>query len=41
MSYNQIAYWTPVVEQQFLRGGLRLASLLNSIFASDTNDDKQ
>lgn len=32
MSYNQIAYWTPVVEQQFLRGGLRLASILNSIY---------
>lgn len=33
MSYNQIAYWTPVVEQRFLYGGLRLASLLNAVFA--------
>lgn len=31
-SYNHVAYWTPVIEQQFLRGGLRLAHLLNSIF---------
>ncbi|MDE6278325.1 MAG: S1/P1 nuclease [Muribaculaceae bacterium] len=31
-SYNHIAYWTPVIEQQLLRGGLRLAALLNSIF---------
>ena len=32
VSYNDIARWTPVVEQQFLRGGLRLAHLLNTIF---------
>lgn len=32
LSYNEIAYWTPVIEQQFLRGGLRLAYMLNSIF---------
>lgn len=32
LSYNEVAYWTPVVEEQFLRGGLRLAHLLNSIF---------
>ena len=31
-SYNEIARWTPVVEQQFLKGGLRLAALLNSVF---------
>lgn len=30
--YNDIARWTPVIEQQFLRGGLRLAHVLNSIF---------
>ena len=32
LSYDYIAKWTPVIEQQFLRGGLRLADLLNSIF---------
>lgn len=32
LSYDYIAQWTPVVEQQFVRGGLRLADLLNSIF---------
>ncbi len=32
ISYNDIARWTPTIEQQFLRGGLRLAHLLNTIF---------
>lgn len=32
VSYDEIAYWAPVVEQQFLRGGLRLAAILNDIF---------
>lgn len=32
VSYNQVARWTPTVEQQFVRGGLRLAHLLNTIF---------
>lgn len=32
LSYDYIAEWTPVVEQQLLRGGVRLADLLNSIF---------
>lgn len=32
ISYDYIANWTPVIEQQFLKGGLRLADLLNSIF---------
>ena len=32
VSYNQIADWTPTVELQFLRGGLRLAHLLNTLF---------
>lgn len=32
IAYDYVAEWTPVVEQQFLRGGLRLADLLNSIF---------
>lgn len=32
ISYDYIADWTPTIEQQFLKGGLRLAYLLNSIF---------
>lgn len=32
LSYNEVARWTPLVEQQFLAGGLRLAHILNSIF---------
>ena len=32
LSYDQTAYWAPTVELQFLRGGLRLASVLNSLF---------
>ncbi len=32
ISYNEVAEWTPTIEQQLLRGGLRLARVLNSIF---------
>ena len=32
VSYDYIAEWTPVVEDRFLRGALRLADLLNGIF---------
>lgn len=32
ISYDYIAEWTPTIEQQFLKGGLRLADVLNSIF---------
>ena len=32
VSYNQISAWTPVIEQQVLRGGLRLACILNAIY---------
>ena len=32
ISYDYISEWTPVVEDQFLKGGLRLADILNSIF---------
>lgn len=32
ISYAYVLTWTPVVERQFLRGGLRLARLLNEIF---------
>ncbi len=35
LSYDYISQWTPVVEEQFMRGGLRLADLLNSIFDAD------
>lgn len=37
ISYDYIAEWTPIIEAQFLKGGLRLADLLNSLF--DTNND--
>lgn len=30
IEYNYIAKWTPVIETQFLRGGLRLAAVLNA-----------
>lgn len=32
ISYDYIAEWTPVIEMQFLKGGLRLAYILNSIY---------
>jgi len=32
MSYNEVAYWTPVIERQLFLGGIRLASILNDIF---------
>lgn len=32
IGYNEVADWTEVVDQQLLRGGLRLAHLLNTIF---------
>lgn len=32
LSYNDVARWAPVIEQQLLTGGIRLASILNSIF---------
>lgn len=32
LSYDYHAKWTPIVEQQLLHGGLRLAFLLNQIF---------
>lgn len=31
-SYNDVARWAPVIENQLLYGGLRLAHLLNTIF---------
>ncbi|MCM1293205.1 MAG: S1/P1 nuclease [Bacteroides sp.] len=35
LSYNEVARWTPVVETQLLRGGLRLAYVLNMLFDSE------
>lgn len=35
ISYDYIAEWTPTIEMQFLKGGLRLADLLNSVFDPD------
>lgn len=32
LSYDYVAEWTPLIEQQLLKGGLRLADLLNSLF---------
>lgn len=32
VSYNEIAAWTPVIEEQILKGGLRLARILNAIY---------
>ena len=32
VGYNEVAAWTPVIEQQILRGGLRLAEILNAIY---------
>ncbi len=34
LSYDYVAKWTPIVEQQFIRGGIRLAGLLNYIYAN-------
>lgn len=35
ISYDEVAHWAPTVEQQFLKGGLRLAHVLNSIYDPD------
>lgn len=35
ISYDYISLWTPVVEDQLLKGGLRLADVLNSIYDPD------
>lgn len=32
LSYDEVAHWTPVAESQLLRGGLRLAHVLNLLF---------
>lgn len=38
VSYNQIAAWTPVIEQQLERAGLRLARILNAVFDPDLRE---
>lgn len=38
ISYNHIAWWTPVIEQQLERGGIRLARILNALFDPSTAD---
>lgn len=38
LSFNEVAKWTPVIEQQLLSGGLRLAHLLNLTFDPDYNN---
>lgn len=32
LSYNEVARWSPVIEDQLLAAGLRLASLLNTLY---------
>lgn len=32
LSYDEVNYWAPLIEQQFLKGGLRLARILNELF---------
>ena len=39
VSYNAVSAWTPVIEQQLLRGGLRLARILNAIYSPSAEDD--
>ena len=39
VSYDEVATWTPVIEQQILRGGLRLARVLNAIFDPESTDN--
>jgi hypothetical protein len=32
MSYDYVAEYAPVIEQQFLKGGIRLAKLIEEIY---------
>ncbi|MCQ2178102.1 MAG: S1/P1 nuclease [Bacteroidales bacterium] len=34
LSYDYVSEWAPVVEQQLLKGGLRLSAVLNDIFSN-------
>lgn len=40
VEYGYIADWTPVIEEQLLKGGLRLATMLNSIFDPEAIEQK-
>lgn len=37
LSYDYISQWTPIIEAQLLKGGLRLADILNSIYDPEYN----
>lgn len=39
IEYNYIAKWTPVIEKQLLRGGLRLAAILNAAMSAGASDN--
>ncbi len=39
VSYNEIAAWTPTIETQLLRGGLRLARILNAVFDPENTEN--
>lgn len=41
ISYDYIAKWTPTIENQFLKGGLRLADILNALFDPDYTPQTQ
>ena len=32
LSYDYVAYYTPIIEEQLLKAGLRLASILEEIY---------
>lgn len=38
IEYNYIAEWTPVIENQFLKGGLRLAKVLNEALTPSSSN---
>lgn len=40
ISYDYIADWTPTIEGQFLKGGLRLARLLNAVLDPSANPEE-
>lgn len=35
LAYDYVSLWTPIVESQLLRGGLRLSTLLNDLYSSN------
>ena len=38
IEYDYIAQWTPTIEDQLLKGGLRLASILNNLLSNDSKE---